>query len=59
VLTGLLLWIRRLPLPDAMLGVSWIKRLHHAGTGVPYGIALAAAGILVYSNTVVFQALSA
>ena len=37
--------------------VEWIDRLHDSKTGVPYGIALAAAGILVYPHTAIFQRL--
>ena len=50
-LTLLILAMRRIPLPPALGRVSWIARLHHAGNGVPYGIALAAAGLLTYGDT--------
>lgn len=55
-LTLVLLSLRRLPLPSPLASVGWIDRLHDAGTGVPYGIALAAAGLLVYSDSVFFKA---
>jgi prepilin peptidase CpaA len=29
----------------------WIARLHDASAGVPYGIALAAAALIVYPST--------
>jgi prepilin peptidase CpaA len=58
-LTLLLLAVRRWPLPSALARVPWIDRLHDAKTGVPYGIALAVAGILVYSDTAIFQQLVA
>ena len=48
VLTLLLLQFRRLPLPDLLARHAWILRLHNAGSGVPYGIALAAAALAVY-----------
>jgi hypothetical protein len=32
--------------------------LHAANTGIPYGIALAASGLLVYPNTVFMRALA-
>ncbi len=51
VLTVLLLQFRRLPLPDPLARHAWILRLHNAGSGVPYGIALAAAALAVYPKT--------
>jgi prepilin peptidase CpaA len=51
VLTVLLLQFRRLPLPDQLARYAWILRLHNAGSGVPYGIALAAAALAVYPKT--------
>jgi prepilin peptidase CpaA len=51
VLTLLLLSFRNLPLPDALERQPWILRLHEAGGGVPYGIALAAAALAVYPKT--------
>lgn len=50
-LTLLLLQFRRLMLPAALARQPWIQRLHDAGGGVPYGIALAAAALLVYPHT--------
>lgn len=58
-LTLLILLARRSPLPASLIGVQWIGRLHDAKSGIPYGIALAAAGILVYSDTALFQRLAA
>jgi prepilin peptidase CpaA len=54
-LTLAILAIRRWPLPDALMRIKWIDRLHDSKSGVPYGIALAAAGVLVYSESAVFQ----
>jgi prepilin peptidase CpaA len=56
VLTLLLLQVRRFPLPVSLVGTRWIERLHAPGTGVPYGIALAAAALLVYPKTPFIQA---
>jgi len=50
-LTVLLLQFRRVPLPRAFVGSEWVERLHRRGGGVPYGIALAAAALLVYPHT--------
>ncbi len=54
-LTLILLAARRYPLPERLRAVTWIDRLHDTKTGVPYGIALAIAGLLVYSDSVIFQ----
>jgi prepilin peptidase CpaA len=51
VLTLLLIQFRRLPLPGPLARQTWILRLHDAGGGVPYGIALAAAALTVYPKT--------
>lgn len=56
-LTLFLLGMRRFPLPAQLVGVDWINRLHHPKTGIPYGIALAIAGLIVYPATPLFKAL--
>ncbi|MCB9992961.1 MAG: prepilin peptidase [Hyphomicrobiaceae bacterium] len=56
-LTLFLLGLRRFPLPAQLVGVDWINRLHHPKTGIPYGIALAVAGLIVYPATPLFKAL--
>jgi prepilin peptidase CpaA len=40
-----------------MANVTWIDRLHDHRVGVPYGIALAAAGLITYSNSEFFRVL--
>lgn len=57
-LTLLLLAARRWPLPVALMRIGWIHRLHDSRSGIPYGIALAIAGLLTYSDTTVFQRLA-
>jgi prepilin peptidase CpaA len=52
VLTLLMINFRVLPLPGFMLRWAWIVRLHQKDAGVPYGIALAAAALLVYPDTI-------
>ena len=59
VLTLLLLQFRKVPLPDVLARQPWIRRLHSAGSGVPYGIALAAAALAVYPETGWMSALRA
>jgi prepilin peptidase CpaA len=51
ILTLVLIQFRRLPLPAFMERQPWVMRLHEAGGGVPYGIALAAAALMVYPKT--------
>ena len=54
-LTLALLGLRNLPLPASLQRIKWIDRLHDKKTGVPYGIALAVGGLLVYPQTAVFS----
>lgn len=58
-LTLFILAVRRWPLPHQLVGVTWIGRLHDAGTGIPYGIALAAAAMMVYADSIFFRAFAA
>jgi len=51
VLTLVLIQFRKLPLPGPLARQAWILRLHDAGGGIPYGIALAAAALAVYPKT--------
>jgi len=51
VLTLLLLQFRFLPLPGRLASQEWLQRLHRKNGGVPYGIALAAAALVVYPQT--------
>ena len=51
VLTLVLIQFRKLPLPGPLARQPWILRLHEAGGGIPYGIALAAAALTVYPKT--------
>jgi prepilin peptidase CpaA len=50
-LTLLMLQFRGLPLPQVLARQDWVQRLHDKGAGVPYGIALAAAALVVYPHT--------
>lgn len=56
-LTLIILALRRYPIPSWLARHKWIDRLHDNKSGVPYGIALAIAAILVYPETAIFQAL--
>ena len=50
-LTLVLIQFRKLPLPGPLARQQWIMRLHDKTGGVPYGIALAAAALIVYPKT--------
>ncbi|HEY6859118.1 MAG TPA: prepilin peptidase [Pseudolabrys sp.] len=50
-LTVAIILFRKLPLPGVLARQTWIFRLHESGGGVPYGIALAAAALVVYPKT--------
>ena len=56
-LTLALLFWRGVPLPAMLISQNWLVRLHDPKEGVPYGIALAAAGLLVYPQTPFMAAL--
>jgi prepilin peptidase CpaA len=50
-LTLALLQFRAMMLPAFCLRVSWITRLHDRQAGVPYGVPLALAALLVFQRT--------
>jgi hypothetical protein len=50
-LTFLIVQFRALPLPRILAAHDWLDRLHRPDGGVPYGIALAAAALIVYPQT--------
>lgn len=58
VLTLALLQFRAVPLPALLIGRAWAERLHEPRGGVPYGIALAAAAMVVYPSTPWMQAIA-
>jgi prepilin peptidase CpaA len=51
VLTLAILRFRVMPLPSFLADQDWAKRLHRMDTGVPYGIALAIAALMIYPHT--------
>ncbi len=51
VLTLLLLQFRSVVLPAFCIRVSWILNLHTSGSGVPYGVAIAAGALFTFPNT--------
>lgn len=58
-LTLAILALRRLPLPAMLARHEWVDRLHNPKQGIPYGIAMAMAGLLTYSNSAIFERLVA
>ncbi len=58
-LTLAILVLRRMPLNPMITRFEWLNRLHNPKQGVPYGIAMAIAGLLTYSNTAIFERLTA
>ncbi len=50
-LTLFFLQLRKWPLPQWLYAQQWVARLHDRDNGVPYGIALAIAGLMIYPDT--------
>jgi len=50
-LTLLIILFRTVPLPPVLAGAEWAERLHRHDAGIPYGIALAAAALIVYPQS--------
>jgi prepilin peptidase CpaA len=55
LLTLIIIQLRRWPMPRAILARDWFARLYDHESGVPYGIALAAAGLILYPETLVWH----
>jgi prepilin peptidase CpaA len=51
ILTLAMIRFRLTPLNSTLAGQDWVMRLHRSDSGVPYGIALAAAALLIYPDT--------
>lgn len=58
ILTLALLAARSHPLPNPLARLPFALHLHDAKTGIPYGIALAAAALLVLPETAVWTAVA-
>lgn len=56
VLTLVLLKLRSGPLPRRAAGWAWARRLHAADRGVPYGVALAFAALVILPDTAIWRA---
>jgi prepilin peptidase CpaA len=51
ILTLAMIRFRLMPLPDRLAHQDWVQRLHRLDGGVPYGVALAAAALMIYPDT--------
>lgn len=51
VLTFVIVLARTVPMPQVLIRQEWVARLHSAKQGIPYGIALAVAGLMIYPAT--------
>ncbi|HEY8072185.1 MAG TPA: prepilin peptidase [Methylocystis sp.] len=58
VLTIAILALRHYDLPEKLLSVGFIAKLAEKNGGVPYGIALALAGLMIYPHTGVWTGLA-
>jgi len=56
VLTVVMVLLRQNPLPVPARAWSWAQRLHGVEKGIPYGIALAIAGLIVLPDTAIWRA---
>lgn len=52
-----LLFARNHPLPSPLVRLGWVNRLHDKQTGVPYGIALGIAAIMLLPHSAIWQSL--
>lgn len=59
VLTLAVIQMRGMTLPAALTGRDWFARLNNPANGVPYGIALAAAGLAVFPDTQLWNVVAA
>jgi len=54
-----LISVRSLPMPATLANQKWVLRLHDSQGGIPYGVALAAAALIVLPHTDVFRFVAA
>ncbi|MGH6828873.1 MAG: A24 family peptidase [Rhizomicrobium sp.] len=51
----LLISVRQVPLPSALIRCNWILRLYDKDAGIPYGVALAAGALLILPHTEILR----
>lgn len=54
ILAMMILAYRRIPMA-ALPDKEWAMRLHQRGGGIPYGLAIAAGGFMIYPHTEIFK----
>ena len=54
LLAMVLVIFRRFPLPETLLKIEWITRLHSYKGPVPYGITIGLAGLLLYPQSTIW-----
>ncbi len=50
-----ILFLRRTPLPLFLMKYEWMRRLHDRKAGIPYGVALATAALVMLPHTDLFR----
>jgi prepilin peptidase CpaA len=55
VLTLGVLFLRNVPLPGVLAGQPWLTRLADVRSGIPYGVALAAAALTLFPHSDLFR----
>lgn len=58
LLALLVIFYRQLAPPMWACSQAWAMRLHDSKVGIPYGVALAVAGLWVYPSTILFSGLA-
>eukprot|EP01037_Dinobryon_pediforme_P002469 gene2469-2508_t len=56
IVTLAFIQVRKAPLPQWAAAREWIARLYNADNGVPYGLALAASGLIIFPDTEIWHA---
>lgn len=59
ILTIGLIIMRYIPAPEFLTRQKWFSRIHSLESGIPYGIALAVGGLLLYPHSVIFSMIAA
>ena len=59
VLTLIIVGLRKSPLPFILTARHWVACLNEPTTGIPYGVALASAGLVLYPETAIWLAAAA
>ena len=59
ILTLIIVGLRKSPLPGILTAHHFVACLHEPTTGIPYGVALASAGLVLYPETAIWLAAAA